>query len=132
MHHLLILRIAVLLASALLPGPSLQAPNPRQNVNVKRSYGISGLNQTFDYVIVGGGTAGLTIASRLAEDSSLDIAVIEAGGFYEDNGNTSIVPGYDSVYTGTDPADTNPNIDWGYVTVPQTVSIGKFLHATYL
>ena len=131
MHQSLILRTAVLLASALLPAPSQQAPSPRQNPNVKRSYGISGLNQTFDYVIVGGGTAGLTIASRLAEDPALEIAVIEAGGFYEDNGNTSVIPGYDSVYTGTDPADTNPNIDWGYVTVPQTVSTEDSLHTNY-
>ncbi|GAA5921451.1 hypothetical protein JCM3775_003055 [Rhodotorula graminis] len=35
--------------------------------------------QTFDYVIVGGGTAGLALASRLSENSSLSIAVIEAG-----------------------------------------------------
>ncbi|GAA5901157.1 hypothetical protein JCM8208_002291 [Rhodotorula glutinis] len=35
--------------------------------------------QTFDYVIVGGGTAGLAVASRLSENSSLSIAVIEAG-----------------------------------------------------
>lgn len=35
--------------------------------------------QTFDYVIVGGGTAGLTVASRLSENSSATVAVIEAG-----------------------------------------------------
>lgn len=40
-----------------------------------------------------GGTAGLTVGARLAADSSLSVAVIEAGGFYEiDNGNASVVP----------------------------------------
>ena len=34
-----------------------------------------------DYIVVGGGTAGLTIANRLAENNT--VAVIEAGGFYE-------------------------------------------------
>jgi heterodisulfide reductase subunit A-like polyferredoxin len=36
---------------------------------------------TFDYVIVGGGTAGLTIANRLSEDPDVQVAVIEAGTF---------------------------------------------------
>lgn len=52
------------------------------------SFGVPGVNATYDYVVIGGGTAGLTIAARLAEDSDLSVAVIEAGGFYQqDNGN---------------------------------------------
>ena len=31
------------------------------------------------YVIIGGGTAGLAIAKRLAEDQDITVAVIEAG-----------------------------------------------------
>ncbi|KAJ6573700.1 GMC oxidoreductase [Mycena sp. CBHHK59/15] len=37
------------------------------------------VNKTFDYVICGGGTAGLTLAARLTEDSSITVAVLEAG-----------------------------------------------------
>lgn len=85
--------------------------------------GLPGVNATFDYVIVGGGTAGLTLASRLARDQSLSVAVVEAGGYYEaDNGNLSVVPGYCTAYAGTDPSLTNPRDDWGFVTVPQAVS----------
>jgi ribulose 1,5-bisphosphate synthetase/thiazole synthase len=52
------------------------------------SFGVPGINATYDYVVVGGGTAGLTIAARLAEDPDVSVAVIEAGGFYQqDNGN---------------------------------------------
>ena len=88
------------------------------------AFGIPGKNASFDYVIVGGGTAGLTLATRLAANPSISIAVIEAGGFYEaDVGNTSIVPGYDALYTGRFPSDTNPLIDWGFTTTPQTVCI---------
>lgn len=45
--------------------------------------GTLGVNQTFDYIVLGGGTGGLTIAKRLAEDPSTTVAIIEAGGFYQ-------------------------------------------------
>jgi choline dehydrogenase len=77
---------------------------------------------TFDYVIVGGGTAGLAIAARLSKDGSRSVAVIEAGTYYETYGNTSEIPLYDSAWTGKDPVDTNPNVDWDFVTTPQQVS----------
>ena len=72
-------------------------------------------------MIVGGGTAGLTIAARLAANPSITVAVVEAGGFYEDAGNTSIVPAYWPFFAGTDPTDTNPLVDWEFVTTPQLV-----------
>ena len=85
-------------------------------------FGLPGTNATYDYVVVGGGTGGLAIATRLAEDPSVSVAVIEAGGFYEiDNGNLSIVPGYANYYTGADPDNYQPLVDWGFSTVPQAV-----------
>jgi ribulose 1,5-bisphosphate synthetase/thiazole synthase len=58
------------------------------------SFGVPGVNATYDYVVIGGGTAGLTIAARLAEISNVSVAVIEAGGFYQqDNGNGRWVNG---------------------------------------
>ena len=90
------------------------------------SFGISGANATFDYVVVGGGTAGLTIATRLAENPSLGVAVVEAGGFYEiDNGNLSVVPGGAIYFAGTDPKDFQPLIDWGFNTVPPPVRLNS-------
>ena len=73
--------------------------------------------------VVGGGTAGLTIASRIALESSHSVAVIEAGSFYQiDNGNQSVIPGLIALqHIGSDPEDNAPLIDWDFVTTPQKV-----------
>ncbi|KAL9106268.1 MAG: hypothetical protein Q9227_008667 [Pyrenula ochraceoflavens] len=44
--------------------------------------GTLGEAASYDYVVVGGGTAGITIGVRLAE-SGASVAIIEAGGYYE-------------------------------------------------
>ncbi|KAH9871550.1 hypothetical protein J1614_005805 [Plenodomus biglobosus] len=81
-------------------------------------FGVPGQNATFDYVVIGGGTAGLTLANRLS--TKFSVAVIEAGDFYEfANGNNSQVPAYASTFTGSNPVAKNPALDWYMYTEPQ-------------
>lgn len=86
------------------------------------SFGLPGTNATYDYVVVGGGTAGLTLATRLVEQKAGTVAVIEAGTFYEiSNSNMSQVPATDGVFASKGLDDWQPLIDWGYITTPQAV-----------
>jgi choline dehydrogenase len=68
---------------------------------------------TFDYVVVGGGTAGLTMAVRLAEQK-YQVAVVEAGGYYEYLYPLARIPGACSIGAGAD-VQTTTSIDWGFV-----------------
>ena len=75
-------------------------------------FGVPTIKRTFDYVVVGGGTAGLAVAARLSEDPSKNVAVVEAGSFYElNNGNMSQIPSDCVAFTGKDPDDLNPLVD---------------------
>ncbi|KAK2466602.1 hypothetical protein APHAL10511_000860 [Amanita phalloides] len=76
------------------------------------SYGKQLLeNTTFDYIVVGGGTAGLTVARRLTDSSSKRVLVIEPGGSGFNNPLVT-VPGNEYQFIGT-------SIDWLYFTQPQ-------------
>lgn len=73
-----------------------------------------GTDTAFDYVVVGGGTAGITIAARLAEHD-YSVALVEAGGIYELESPTAKIPGADSLGVGSSIKSTTL-VDWQFVT----------------
>ena len=65
----------------------------------------------FDYVIVGGGTAGCVLANRLSADPHVTVALLEAG--------PSDVRTKVRIPAAVAAAIADPEIGWGYKSVPQ-------------
>lgn len=76
---------------------------------------------SFDYLIAGGGTAGLTLAARLTEDPKITVGVIEAG-LDRSTDPKVLTPGL-----ATSLWD-DPDYDWLFKTTPQVydlISLGS-------
>ena len=74
----------------------------------------------YDYLIIGGGTAGLVIAARLTENANVTVGVIEAG--KNKLGDTQVeIPGLLLSMLN------DPEYDWCYKTLPQV----SFRMSTY-
>ena len=68
-------------------------------------------DREFDYIVVGAGTAGCVLASRLSEDSANRVCLIEAGG---SNRHPFI-----AIPAAVGAAIMSPKFGWGLSTVPQ-------------
>ncbi|KAK4545584.1 hypothetical protein LTR36_002934 [Oleoguttula mirabilis] len=114
------------LATASLP----VAQSLRSQLPIGSNFPVAGENATYDYVVVGAGTAGLALATRLAQDGRYSVAVLEAGSYYElDNGNRSVIPAYDVYSAGTDGlGGVNPLIDWEFMTTAQAGANNETKH----
>lgn len=82
-------------------------------------------DETFDYIVVGGGTGGNVMATRLAQQS-FKVALVEAGGAYEFE-SVAAVPAADVLPVGSDP-ETKAGIDWGFVTEGQPGANNRAIH----
>ncbi|KAI4274204.1 MAG: hypothetical protein LQ337_004103 [Flavoplaca oasis] len=78
------------------------------------------LSHNFTHIVVGGGTAGLVVASRLSEDPSITVGVLEAGPAAPDEPRIN-VPGRlgETLFT---------EYDWQFETTPQPGLGGRTLH----
>ena len=69
------------------------------------------METSYDYIVIGGGTSGLTVASRLSEDSAIKVLVLEAGGNHLTDPRV-VIPALCMQAHGSD-------LDWQFITVPQ-------------
>ena len=72
------------------------------------------LEDEYDYIIVGGGTAGSVMAARLSEDEDKTVLLLEAGGHYDQNPNFFIPIHWYSLQ--------ETEHDWGFFTESQQFS----------
>lgn len=77
------------------------------------------LAQDFDYLIVGGGTAGLVVAARLSETGSFKVGVIEAGPLVLDDPAINVPGRYGETLES--------QYDWQFETIPQPGLAGRTL-----
>jgi glucose dehydrogenase (acceptor) len=66
----------------------------------------------YDYIVVGAGSAGSTVAARLSEDPHITVLLIEAGGSETVMSNTP----------GLSDSLLNTLMDWRFVSTPQNMS----------
>ncbi|CAE6430180.1 unnamed protein product [Rhizoctonia solani] len=82
-------------------------------VAIHTTNGAEFSSRNFDYIVVGGGTAGLALAARLSDNPKVSVGVIEAGLYYE-NDPLINTPAFASQLQG------NAKYDWMFNSTPQS------------
>ncbi|XP_054932504.1 4-pyridoxate dehydrogenase-like isoform X2 [Dermacentor andersoni] len=83
---------------------------PFTDLPVLRDYELGELRKQYDYVIVGGGSAGCVIANRLSTNPSVTVLLLEAGGL--ETASRQI--------PAAAPFNLRGHDDWDYHSVPQS------------
>ncbi|XP_050022985.1 L-sorbose 1-dehydrogenase-like [Dermacentor andersoni] len=94
---------------------------PFTDLPVLRDYELGPLRQQYDYVIVGGGSAGCVIANRLSADPKVTVLLLEAGGLETASRQIPAVA----------PFNIRGHDDWDYWSVPQKNAALSFRDQRY-
>ncbi|MEM1163638.1 MAG: FAD-dependent oxidoreductase, partial [Pseudomonadota bacterium] len=76
--------------------------------------------ETYDYIVIGAGSAGCALAARLSQDADKSVLVLEAGP--PDESQFIHIPAAFPNLFGTE-------LDWGFITQPQKNANGKTLYS---
>ena len=78
--------------------------------------------QRFDYIVVGGGSAGCVLAARLSEDPQVRVLLLEAG---DDERKYQRIP----MPLAWRDAFKDPDLSWGFMTEPEPFADGRSIPA---
>ncbi|KUI60240.1 Oxygen-dependent choline dehydrogenase [Cytospora mali] len=78
-------------------------------------------DNTFDFLVIGGGTAGLVVAARLSEDPNIRVGVIEAGLSKLGDPNVDMPASVGRMLN-------NPDYDWTFHSIPQKGANNRVFH----
>ncbi|CAD6902491.1 unnamed protein product, partial [Tilletia laevis] len=80
-------------------------------------------SRTYDYIVVGGGLAGLVVANRLSENKNIHVLVIESGADTRNDDRIASLDAYDSVFQAS-----STDINWRFTTTNgKTIYAGRGL-----
>lgn len=99
---------------------SSAAANAQQNLPALHTSAESFLKNDYDFIVIGGGTAGLVVAARLTENEDIKVGVLEAGKSRLGDFLVDSPAMFMQMFM-------NPEYDWCHMTEPQVSVIAPII-----